>query len=72
MPIASCLAGTTAVYFAAQEGRLECLQYLVREAGADPLAKARDGMTAIHAATQGGHLDTVRVCLTVGTINFNS
>jgi hypothetical protein len=55
-----CHTGTTAVYFAAQEGRLECLQYLVREAGADPLAKARDGMTSVHAATQGGHLDTVR------------
>lgn len=55
------LVGTSPVYFAAQEGRLECLRYLIREAKADPLAKAGDGMTAVHAATQGGHFDTVKV-----------
>ena len=26
----------------------------------EPLARAADGMTSIHAATQGGHLETVK------------
>ena len=31
------------------------------EVGADPVARDNDGLTTLHAATQGGHLDVVRV-----------
>lgn len=55
--------GATPVYFAAQEGRLVALQYLVSECEGDPMIRANDGMTAMHAATQLGHLETVRVGL---------
>ena len=34
---------------------MRCVEYLVEEAKADPLAQAKDGMTSIHAAAQGGH-----------------
>eukprot|EP00117_Sycon_ciliatum_P017810 scpid11783/ scgid16660/ Espin; Autosomal recessive deafness type 36 protein; Ectoplasmic specialization protein len=52
--------GATPIYFAAQEGRLVALQYLVTECTGDPMIRANDGMTAVHAATQLGHLETVR------------
>ncbi|XP_065199238.1 uncharacterized protein LOC135830940 [Sycon ciliatum] len=52
--------GATPVYFAAQEGRLVALQYLVTECPGDPRIRANDGMTAVHAATQFGHLETVQ------------
>ncbi|XP_065837783.1 espin-like [Oscarella lobularis] len=48
-------AGCSPLYFAAQEGHMRCVEYLVEEAKADPLAQAKDGMTSIHAAAQGGH-----------------
>ncbi|XP_065199242.1 uncharacterized protein LOC135830945 isoform X2 [Sycon ciliatum] len=52
--------GATPIYFAAQEGRLVALQYLVTECTGDPMIRANDGMTAVHAATQLYHLETVR------------
>ena len=35
---------------------LECLKWLVQEADGDPYITAKDGMSAIHAAAQGGRL----------------
>ena len=37
------------------------LRYLIVEVGADPVARDNDGLTTLHAATQGGHLDVVMV-----------
>lgn len=46
-----------AVYFAAQEGHLACIQWLVEQAGADPQLASTDGMTPLHAAAQTGRLN---------------
>jgi hypothetical protein len=35
--------------------------YLVNEGGANPLAKAKDEMTSLHAAAQGGHTSILKV-----------
>jgi len=42
-------------------GKLQVLRYLIKHAGADPVARDNDGLTTLHAATQGGHLDVVMV-----------
>jgi ankyrin repeat protein len=47
----------SAVYFAAQEGHLVCIQWLVETAGADPQLASTDGMTPLHAAAQTGRLN---------------
>ena len=44
---------------------MECFKYLCIEAYADKLSRAGDGMTTLHGATQGGHFDTIKVCLFV-------
>lgn len=40
------------------------LRYLINELGVDPVARDNDGLTTLHAATQGGHLDAVKVSIT--------
>lgn len=45
------------VYFAAQEGHLACVQWLVQTAKGDPLASSNDGMTPLHAAAQTGQVN---------------
>eukprot|EP00117_Sycon_ciliatum_P043707 scpid11649/ scgid31614/ Espin; Autosomal recessive deafness type 36 protein; Ectoplasmic specialization protein len=49
----------TPVYFAAQDGQLEAIKYLVTECGADPKGRTSDGMQPLHAATQNGHEEVV-------------
>lgn len=58
-----CLSdlGTTPVYFAAQEGQVETLKYLIVECQVDGRAKSNDGMQPIHAATQNGRAHAVKV-----------
>ena len=42
-------------------GKLAILRYLIVDVGADPVARDNDGLTTLHAATQGGHLNVVQV-----------
>ena len=42
------------VYFAAQDGHLDSVHYLVEGAKADPTLSSTDGMTPLHAAAQTG------------------
>ena len=46
-------------YFAAQEGHLSCLQWLVDRLNANLAVSSYDGMAPIHAAAQNGHLQVV-------------
>lgn len=46
-------------YFAAQEGHLDCLQWLIQYASATFGTASYDGMTPIHAAAQSGQLQVV-------------
>lgn len=62
LPFPSALfTGTNAVYFAAQEGKLECLKYFLDVLHANAACKDNEGLTLLHAATQGEHLDMVKV-----------
>ena len=60
------------MYFAAQEGRLDCLQFLVTQTEANPRLRANDGMAPIHAAAQMGQLNCLAwlVCV-VTTLELN-
>ena len=60
-----CTAGTTPVYFAAQEGQVETLKYLIVECDVDGRTVSNDGMQPIHAATQNGRLHAVKVTPTL-------
>jgi ankyrin repeat protein len=48
--------------WAAEYGRNDVLTYLL-DRGAGPAAQDRNGLTALHWAVVGGHLDTVRLLL---------
>jgi hypothetical protein len=52
--------GATPVYYAAQQGKLNVLKFLITDAKANCKIRANDGMTAAHAATQCGHLDCLK------------
>lgn len=42
-------------------GKLNVLDYLINDLGQDPLAKDKDDMTTVHAATQNEMAPTVKV-----------
>ena len=54
-------AGTTPLYFAAQEGRLTAVQYLHEKGKCDLFTPSSDGRRPIHAACQCGHTHIVKV-----------
>lgn len=47
--------GATAVMLAAQSGCLPCVRLLIEEHGANPDAKATDGVMAVHLAVTRDH-----------------
>ena len=57
----NCNTGTTPVYFAAQEGRLEALKFLATKLKCDLTTPSNDGLKPIHAAAQCGHTHIVKV-----------
>lgn len=61
MSMLLCVSGTTPVYFAAQEGRLQALQFLHDNANCGLMKATEDGLKPIHAACQTGHTSIVKV-----------
>ena len=56
--------GATPIHYAARNGKLECLIWLVTKSGVSPNAAAENGATAAHDAAAAGHLDCVEYLLT--------
>ena len=54
--------GTTPLYFAAQEGRTQCVQWLIQHS-ASPFQQAHDGMCPVHAAAQAGQTEALQLML---------
>lgn len=55
--------GATPIHFAARNGRLDCLVWLVTRSGVSPNAVSRNGATAAHDAAAMGHLDCLQYLL---------
>ena len=58
--------GVSALRFAAQFGHKEIVDYLLNEVKADPRLRAKDGMDALVAAVEEGHVDIVKMLLKNG------
>lgn len=55
--------GATPIHFAARNGKLECLEWLVNRSGISPNAVTVNGNTAAHDAAATGHVDCLRYLL---------
>lgn len=55
--------GATPIHFAARNGKLECLEWLVTRSGVSPNAVTVNGNTAAHDAAATGHVDCLRYLL---------
>ena len=55
--------GATPIHYAARNGRLECLQWLVTRSGISPNAASNNGATAAHDAAAMGHLECLKYLL---------
>ena len=53
--------GTTPLYFACQEGRVEALKFLHVKGKCDLTTPSNNGLKPIHAACQCGHTNIVKV-----------
>ena len=55
--------GATPIHFAARNGRLDCLEWLVTRSGVSPNAVTVNGNTAAHDAAATGHVECLRYLL---------
>jgi len=55
--------GKTSLHYAARNGRLECIRYLIDEAGHEVDEVSGDGTTPLHLACFGGYVDAVLLLL---------
>lgn len=55
----ACIILTTFFYHTL--GKLDVLDYLINELGVDPIARDKSGMSCVHAATQGGQPNAIKV-----------
>lgn len=55
--------GATPIHFAARNGKLECLDWLVTRSGVSPNAVTMNGNTAAHDAAATGHYDCLKYLL---------
>lgn len=58
--------GKTGLHYAARNGRLDCVKYLIDECGCSVDDKSGDGTTPFHLACFGVHLETARLLLDRG------
>lgn len=65
-------AGVTPFFFAAQEGRLNILQFLLSQEGVNPNEQANDGSTPLHWACKAGQLKTVEWLLETAKVEKNA
>lgn len=52
--------GATPIHYAARSGKIECLQWLIQEAGISGTKSANNGATPVHDAAATGQLDCLQ------------